>query len=106
MKGYRENLKKFIEYVFSKYKKDNEVQNFQSVYFVQEKRRQRRAEKGRVQSGEPKSVRIGSDTAKLCRKLVLLERNRELAFTHVETEHMKELNKAYEDLTASENRGE
>lgn len=76
MKGYKDNLREFIDYVLKKYSKDCKVQQFKEVYEKQEyKREQTRA---KLESGEKtRYIRISLETADVCKKLVESEVQRD-----------------------------
>ena len=73
MKGYKKSLEKFIEYVFDKYAEDEEVQNFQATYFIrkQEKLAKKQQKTAIIDTPAQKVIKISSETARLCRRMIL-----------------------------------
>lgn len=74
MKGFNSELKEFIKYVFDKYGADKKVLDFQCVYYARERSEQ---EKKAMKKANPlpkkQYVRIGVETADICKKLVITE---------------------------------
>ena len=70
MKGYKEQLNNFINYIFRTYNKDNTVNEFKAIFAIQEAKRV-----AYRQSIKPttKTLTISEKTADLCHDLVSLE---------------------------------
>ena len=74
MKGFNKELKEFIKYVFDRYGADKKVLDFQSVYYAKERQEKEKRELKKALGTVPKKyVRMGIETADICKKLVITE---------------------------------
>lgn len=107
MKGYNKNLKNFMEYVFKKYKRDETVQQFKSVY---ETMQLEKAEKNRQRKEMIKNkpvqcnVTINSNTANLCIKIITNELDKNCIMNCYTEAYTKTLNDAVDDLFINYNK--
>ena len=74
MKGFNKELKEFIKYVFDRYGADKKVLDFQCVYYAKERQEKEKRELKKALGTMPKKyVRVGIETADICKKLVITE---------------------------------
>lgn len=70
MKGYKEELREFINYVFKIYGKDSRIGEFKSIFTTHEAKR---LAYNKYIKERAKTLRISEKTANLCNKLVNCE---------------------------------
>lgn len=89
MKGYKNNLKEFIDYIFRAYGNDDAVAKFRDVYEKREQARVKEAE--RRAKTDRKSITISMDTADLCKAMINgeLTKFRELQIINDYTERLE-----------------
>lgn len=73
MKSYNKQLREFIEYVLTKYKNNERVQEFGKVYENHKQEKLAKKEQRKVQGLTAKRVTIEEPTADLCKKLISAE---------------------------------
>lgn len=106
MKGYNKNLKNFMEYVFKKYKRDENVQQFKTIYETMlSEKEAKKLQRKELLKNKPLNcdVTISSKTANLCIALVNneLDKNRYMnCYTEV---YMQTLNTAIDELYGNYN---
>lgn len=106
MRGYNKNLKNFMEYVFKKYKKDETVRQFKTIYeTMQSEKEAKKLQRKELLKNKPLKcdVTISSQTANLCIALVNneLDKNRYMnCYTEV---YMETLNTAIDELYGNYN---
>ena len=98
MKGYRKGLNKFIEYVFEKYSKDEEVENFKTIYETRMVELETKKKTLKVKGTSEPIVRISNKTAKLCRTLVVAELTKQSIIDCYSKEYLSQLQLANEEL--------
>lgn len=94
MKGYRKELRKFIEYVLSKYGKDEEVKSFRATYETHKAELERKRETKAVAT----TTKISLETAKLCRDLIIFELTKQSIMNYANIEYLTRLQKANAEL--------
>lgn len=74
MKGFNSELREFIKYVFDKYGADKRVLDFQCVYYTKQRQEEEKKAMKKALGNTPKKyVRVGVETADICKKLVITE---------------------------------
>lgn len=98
MKGYNKQLKNFIEYVFKKYARDENVKQFRVVYDTKIQEQENRKAIKRMTNLMTKSVKITLDTAIFCNKLVRNEIIKGEILSNYTDKFMEKLRFAHEEL--------
>jgi hypothetical protein len=98
MKGYKKGLNKFIEYVFEKYSKDEEVENFKQIYEARKEELETKKKALKVQVTSEPIVRISKKTADLCKVLVVAELTKQSIAGCYSEEYLSQLQSANEEL--------
>lgn len=98
MKGYRKGLNKFIEYVFERYSKDEEVKNFKQIYEARKEELETKKKTLKAERTSEPIVRISKRTAELCRTLVVAELTKQSIMGCYSEEFLLQLQSANEEL--------
>lgn len=101
MKGYNKSLKSFIEYIFNKYKRDENVQAFKSIYLYREEEQERKKILKKSMPPVVKSVSITKETAQICSNLISSELYKESLLHQYTHEFVEKLNNAKTELEES-----
>lgn len=95
MKGYKEQLNNFINYIFSTYKGDDKVCEFKSIFAKQEAKRTARKQSIKK---DKKMLVISEKTADLCSGLIDIEITKGKMLGGYTKEYMNDLENAKLEL--------
>lgn len=95
MKGYKEQLNNFINYIFRTYNKDNTVNEFKAIFAIQEAKRTARKQSIKK---DKKMLVISEKTADLCGGLINIEITKGKMLGGYTKEYMNDLENAKLEL--------
>lgn len=98
MKGYNKKLKNFIEYIFDKYAEDENVHNFQCVYFDKEREKEERKKAKQLLHIMANPIKISRTTASICIKIIKCEITKNELLSNYTNGFMDRLQNAHNEL--------